>query len=96
MAATRLAVLDTIALIPLVLGALWLQIGLWRRRKALAASARHAPLTAMTVAFASGFALGLLIASAFSGFFWWWAIGAVLFAITLAIAVAVVGRSGRS
>jgi hypothetical protein len=91
-----LSVLDTIALIPLVIGALWLQDGLWRRRKVLAAAAQYSPLTAITVAFASGLGLGLLLASAFSVFFWWWAIGAVLFAITLAIAVAVVGRSGRS
>ena len=30
---------------------------------------------------AAAFGLGLLLASAFSAFFWWWAVGAVLFVV---------------
>jgi hypothetical protein len=40
----------------------------------------------------SGAGLGLLIASAFSGFFWWWAIGAAVFGMTVIVAVLVALR----
>jgi hypothetical protein len=34
----------------------------------------------------AGLGLGLLLASAFSAFFWWWAIGAILFGAMLIVA----------
>jgi len=36
--------------------------------------------------FVAGLGLGLLLASAFSAFFWWWAIGAILFGAMLIVA----------
>jgi hypothetical protein len=87
-----LSVLDAVAVIPLVAGCASLYVGLWRRRARLYAVLREAPAPAAAGVFAGGFGLGLLIASAFSAFFWWWAIGAVLFGITLVSAVLAVRR----
>ena len=75
-----LSALDLLGALPLTLGAVWLEIGLWRRRGALAQWARGRPGVAATVWFGAGLGLGLLIASAFSRFFWWWAIGAIVLA----------------
>lgn len=82
-----LSVLDSIALVPLIFGSFALYAGLWHRRARLAGTARSRPGTAATWVFAGGLGLGLLLASAFSAFFWWWGIGAVLFALALAAAV---------
>ena len=90
-----LSVLDSVALIPLLVGTGSLYAGLWRRRAGLRRLAHDAPGPAGAAVFAGGFGLGLLIASAFSAFFWWWAVGAVLFgALLLAAVLAVSGRSG--
>jgi hypothetical protein len=43
-------------------------------------------LSQISTVFTGGFGLGLLIASAFSTFFWWWAVGAALFGVGLFIA----------
>jgi hypothetical protein len=79
--------LDAIGLIPLTVGCLSLYAGLWRRRSRLSRISGQAPGFAAIVLVVGGFGLGLLIASAFSAFFWWWAIGAVLFALALLAAV---------
>ena len=67
--------------------------GLWQRREPLRDVALDAPARAGTLLFVGGFGLGLLIASAFSAFFWWWAVGAVLFGTALVLAV-VIARGG--
>ena len=77
--------LDAIALVPLVAGSFSLYYGLWRHRGRLRVAA--------ALVFVGGFGLGLLIASAFSAFFWWWAIGAVLFGSALLTAVLVAADS---
>ena len=82
-----LSVLDAIAVVPLVAGALSLCYGLWLRRRRLHLIASEAPAAAASIVFGGGFGLGLLIASAFSAFFWWWAIGAVLYGTALLAAV---------
>jgi hypothetical protein len=87
-----LSVLDAIALLPLVAGTFALYAGLWRRRARLSEIALRAPGVAGLAVFTGGFGLGLLIASAFSSFFWWWALGAVLFGSVLVGAVLVVSR----
>jgi hypothetical protein len=90
-----LSALDSVALIPLLAGTWSLYAGLWRRRAGLRRLAQDAPGPAGAAVFVAGFGLGLLIASAFSAFFWWWAVGAVLFgALLLAAVLAVSGRSG--
>ena len=79
--------LDAIALVPLLAGSFTLYYGLWRRRERLRMAASQALGLAAALVFVGGFGLGLLIASAFSAFFWWWAIGAVLFGSALLTAV---------
>ena len=76
-----LSVVDLLGALPLTVGALWLEVGLWRRRAALARWASGRPGAATAIWFGAGLGLGLLLASAFSRFFWWWAIGAMLFAV---------------
>jgi len=82
-----LSVLDSIALVPLLAGTAWLHFGFWKRRKQIYETLRASPAKSSIVLFIAGLGLGLLIASAFSAFFWWWAIGAILFAGCVVIAV---------
>jgi hypothetical protein len=82
-----LALVDVVALVPLLGGLALLFGGLCRRRERLGAALRRRPGAAGAVVFGAGMGLGLLIASVFV-FFWWWAIGAVL--VTAALAAAVV------
>ena len=90
-----LAALDALALLPLVAGLVSLQIGLWRRRGRLAQAVRRAPGAARLGVFLGGLGLGLLLASAFSTFFWWWAIGAVLFQASIVAASVVAERCSQ-
>jgi hypothetical protein len=84
-----LSMVDLLGALPLTVGALWLEIGLWRRRAALARWTRRRTGAATVVWFGAGLRLGLLLASAFSRFFWWWAVGAViLFGAGCALVVA--------
>ncbi len=84
-----LSVLDSIALVPLLVGAALLHGGLWRRRERLREFVRLRPLIGGGGLFFAGLGLGLLLASAFSVFFWWWVIGAALFAMASLAAVAI-------
>src|SRR6185369_4967546 len=74
-----LSLVDGVGVVPLVAGSLWLHVGLWRRRSALARWAQSRPATGIGLAFAAGLGLGLLLASAFSAFYWLWALGAAIF-----------------
>ena len=88
-----LARLDTVALLPLLLGIAWLYAGLWTRRQRLISAAVSSPGRGGIGVFLAGAGLGLLLASSFSTFFWWWAIGAALFgAMVLAAVVVAAGR----
>jgi hypothetical protein len=85
-----LSVLDSIALAPLLLGTALLYGGLWRRRGRLWEFVRLRPVVGGAKLFFAGLGLGLLLASAFSSFFWRWAFGAALFAaMTLAVLIVV-------
>jgi hypothetical protein len=75
-----LSLVDTVGVVPLVGGSLWLHAGLWRRRPRVARWARDNAGLAGALTFAAGLGLGLLLASAFSAFYWWWAVGAAIFA----------------
>ena len=88
-----LAVLDAVALGPLLVGSAWLYGGLWRRRARLVAAVHASPGRSAGGVFLAGLGLGLLLASAFSTFFWWWAIGAVLVG-AMAIAAVLVATRG--
>jgi hypothetical protein len=76
-----ISVVDILGILPLTAGASWLHSGLWSRRASLEVWVRERPAVAGRCLFAAGLGLGLLIASAFSAFFWWWAIGALLFGV---------------
>ena len=89
-----LSTVDLLAAVPLMAGATWLEVGLWRRRRTLLSLATRQPGTLAIWAFAGGLGLGLLLASAFSTFWWWWAVGAALFATMLVVA-AVASTSGQ-
>ena len=84
--------LDAIGLVPLLAGTLGLYAGLWRRRAQIYQFAAGYPAPFTSAVFAAGLGLGLLIASAFSTFFWWWAVGAVLFGLVLVGAVLALAR----
>ena len=88
--------LDAIGLVPLLAGTLGLYVGLWHRRARVSQLAARFPARFASAVFAGGFGLGLLIASAFSTFFWWWAVGAVLFGLVLVVAVVGLARSNAS
>ena len=70
---------DAVGIVPLVAGSAWLHRGLWVRRRRLEAWVKRRPGRAVATFSAAALGLGLLLASAFSAFFWWWAVGAVLF-----------------
>jgi hypothetical protein len=84
-----LSLVDGVGVIPLIVGSLWLHVGLWQRRSTLARWAQSRPATGIGLAFAAGLGLGLLLASAFSTFYWWWALGAAIFAAANGAAVVV-------
>ena len=86
-----LSVLDSIALIPLLTGMFWLYGGLLQRRKRLYESIRFSPGIGILAVFLAGLGLGLLLASAFSTF-WWWALGAMLFGTVTITAVIAAAR----
>ncbi len=89
-----LALIDVVALVPLLGGLALLVGGLWQRRERLDAALTRRPWAARMGAFAVGLGLGLLVASVFV-FFWWWAIGAALLTVTLlATALLAAGNDG--
>ena len=89
-----LSLVDAVGVVPLAAGSTWLHAGLWRRRERLALWSRQRTGAAAGLTFAAGLGLGLLLASAFSVFYWWWAVGAAVFGIAnvAAVLVAAMGR----
>lgn len=88
-----LSLLDTFALIPLMASAIWIQKGLWARRIYLFNKITMYPGSASLLIFFIGLGLGLLIASAFNTFFYWWAVGGLIFVILLVNIVLISGKS---
>lgn len=87
------AVLDAVAIIPLLAASVLLYGGLWTSRAHLLDSVRHHPERSLAIGFAGGLGLGLLMASVYSSFFGWWAVGAALLtAVLLAAAVSAARR----
>ena len=87
-----IAVLDAAATVPLVIASALLYGGLWSARARLRESACRRPWFGVALAFFGGVGLGLLLASVYSGFFGWWAIGAALFAAVVIIVAIHAGR----
>ena len=82
-----LSALDSVALVPLLMGLAWLYWGVWLRRYRVYDAMHAAPGRGTLRVFAAGLGVGFLIASAFSNFWWWWAVGAMLFLATTISAV---------
>ena len=87
-----LSLIDTIALIPLLISAVWIQKGLWSRRIYLFNKITLYPGSASLLIFFIGLGLGLLIASAFNNFYYWWAVGGFIFIIFLGNIVLISGK----
>ena len=83
---------DAVGVILLCFGSLILYRLLWAQRLRLAQWTSRRPVLVLGGVFVSGLGLGLLVASAFSSFFWWWAVGAVLFGSTVVWASIAVTR----
>ena len=90
-----LSLLDSIALIPLLTGVLWLFGGLFQRRNRLYEFARLFPGVTFLAVLFGGLGLGSLLASAFSTFRWWWAVGAILFGTVILTAVIQAARNSE-
>ena len=89
-----ISMLDGFAVLLMTVGTTWLYRYFWFQRRGLSEVLRLAPGWSSAALFAGGFGLGLLIASAFSSFFWWCAIGATLFGmLMIAVIIAVVRSS---
>jgi hypothetical protein len=88
-----LALVDVVALVPLLGGTALLFGGLWRRRQRLDAVLDRRPWLARAGIFGGGVGLGLLLASVFAAF-WWWAVGAGLLTAALLAAAVLVGGVG--
>jgi hypothetical protein len=87
-----LSIVDLAAVVPLIATWALLAVSLVRRRAQLKCTIRQRPWMAAAVLFGGGFGLGLLFASVFP-FFWWWAVGATLFTVTLIlVALAAAGH----
>jgi hypothetical protein len=89
-----LALVDVLALVPLLGGVALLFGGLWQRRERLDATLNRTPWLARAGMFGVGVGLGLLVASVFA-WFWWWAVGAGLLTVALLGAAAMVGGDGH-
>jgi hypothetical protein len=88
-----LSLVDVAAVVPLLGAVGMVAAALVRNRDRLSRAIRGRPGAATAVVFTGGAGLGLLLASVFA-FFWWWAVGAVLFsgALGLTVRAAVVRR----
>jgi len=83
-----LSAIDSVGALLLAVALTWLEVLVVRRLP-------HAGLSARSVfglGLLAGLGVGLLLASAFSGFFWWWAVGAAAFGVALLTLVAVALR----
>ena len=91
-----LSLVDLAAVVPLLVAQAMVATALVQSRDQLQSTIRRTPWAATAVVFTGGAGLGLLLASVFP-FFWWWAIGAALLTVTLAVAVlASAGRLGAA
>ena len=87
-----LSYLNLVALLPLLIAVTWIQNGLWKRRIYLFNKVTIYPGAASLIIFFMGLGLGLLTASAFREFFYWWAVGGIIFLGTLINVVLISGK----
>ncbi|MEU8393321.1 hypothetical protein [Micromonospora sp. NPDC048842] len=83
-----LSAVDGVGAALLAVGGTWLEVLVVRRLPYLALT----PRALFALGLLAGLGVGLLIASVFSGFFWWWAVGAATLGIALLILVPLTAR----
>ena len=83
-----LSAIDLVGAGFLALGATWLEVMVVRRLPYLALR----PRAMFGLGLLAGLGVGLIIASVFAGFFWWWAVGASALALTILILVPLIAR----
>lgn len=91
----ELSVANALAMIPLLISVAWIQRGLWKRRIYLFNKVTLYPGSGVLIVFAMGLGLGMLLASAFYTFHYWWAIGGIFILSTLVNVVLISGHSPR-
>ncbi|MET8322733.1 hypothetical protein [Micromonospora sp. NPDC005189] len=83
-----LSAVDAVGATLLALGGTWLEVLVVRRLPHLALP----PRLLFALGLLAGLGVGLLIASVFSGFFWWWAVGATALGVAVLVLVPLTAR----
>ncbi|MEU1248619.1 hypothetical protein ACWD8I_27685 [Micromonospora arida] len=83
-----LSAVDGIGAGLLALGGTWLEVLVVRRLPYLTLP----PRALFALGLLAGLGVGLLVASVFAGFFWWWAVGAATLGIALLVLVPLTAR----
>ncbi|MFG1868488.1 hypothetical protein [Micromonospora arborensis] len=83
-----LSAVDAVGAALLAVGATWLEVLVVRRLPHLALP----PRALFALGLLAGLGVGLLIASVFSGFFWWWAVGAAALGCAVLVLVPLTAR----
>ncbi|MET8267921.1 hypothetical protein ACPXB5_19640 [Micromonospora arida] len=83
-----LSAVDGIGAGLLALGGTWLEVLVVRRLPYLALP----PRALFALGLLAGLGVGLLVASVFAAFFWWWAVGAATLGIALLVLVPLTAR----
>ena len=83
-----LSAVDGLGAALLALGGTWLEVLVVRRLPYLALP----PRALFGLGLLAGLGTGLLIASVFSGFFWWWAVGATALGVAVLVLVPLTAR----
>jgi hypothetical protein len=79
-----LSAVDAVGAGLLALAGTWLEVLVLRRLPHLTLS----PRALFGLGLLAGLGLGLVIASVFSGFFWWWAVGSAALGVAVSVLVA--------
>ncbi|MBQ1032118.1 hypothetical protein KBX26_19165 [Micromonospora sp. C97] len=83
-----LSAVDGVGAALLAAGGTWLEVLVVRRLPHLALP----PRVLFALGLLAGLGVGLLVASVFSGFFWWWAVGATMLGLALLVLVPLTAR----
>ncbi|MEV1331916.1 hypothetical protein AB0J20_20340 [Micromonospora costi] len=83
-----LSAVDGVGAALLAIGGTWLEVLVVRRLPHLALP----PRALFGLGLLAGLGVGLLIASVFSGFFWWWAVGATALGVAILVLVPLTAR----
>lgn len=83
-----LSAVDGVGATLLACGGTWLEVLVVRRMPYLALP----PRALFALGLLAGLGVGLLVASVFSGFFWWWAVGATTLGVAVLVLVPLTAR----